>query len=240
MNDAAAPVLLKAPMRPGYLLRGLVVGVALAAYGAYCLYDGFIAYPRDREIRQAYDQFLDEGRVSEWSAHAAEKGWPDDTGDEPPGEMHSEFNIQFNVWTGLIITPLGVLMIGLAGYRRFQWIACDGERVTTSWGEDFPVSGVKSVDRTLWDRKGIAVVHYDNGEKLGALKLDDWKYDTDMTRAIVEVLDPTPPDDAAAAGTGPEAGADPGAKADPGAEPDSRPVAGQASRPASDDPPSQT
>jgi hypothetical protein len=177
---------IKASISSGYRWRPGLFAVIALLLGLWFCYDGYVAWPRQKAIFEAYEQFTDEGRLSEWPAHAAARGWPTDQ--DNPGQEHSELDLVVQRVLGFILLSVGVLYLIGWGRTLGRWIALADDQLTTSWGVRVPLDQVTSLDLNRWQSKGIAVVRYETNGKSGRLVLDDWKYDRESTEQIVAAL----------------------------------------------------
>lgn len=177
-----------APIRKGYSIRILIIAVALIGGGLWFLYDGLVGYPRQQEIYEAYQQIRedhDDWRVR-WAEVAAERGWPV-TDETPQGYSDTEILVQ-RIFAAVLL-PLGALVA--VSYLRLlrRWISSDEAGLRTSWGARVPWEAIQSLDKQRWQRKGIAVVRYEDAGTPRRITLDDWKYDTAAIERIVSEVE---------------------------------------------------
>lgn len=154
-----------------YIMVTLVI-----AFGLWFGYDGFIGYP---EHNRKYDEIFSRQEEAarrqdnEAAARAAEEL-------RKHGARKTDTDIAFQKWLCFGLPPLGLAYLGFVLYRSRGTFRLEGKRLNIPGGRTLDLSQVKSVDNTLWDRKGIAVVHYDGG----SFKLDDFIYEAKPIRAI--------------------------------------------------------
>lgn len=183
---------IKAVSATPYRYRLALFAVGCLVLGLWFLYDGCIAYPKDREIHQAFQAVKKEGLegdalLERWKQIAGPKGWPDGTlGD--PGKNRSDFDIQFNLVAGVLLEFIGAWFALGAWRHARRWIALDNDNLTTSWGLTIPLEGILTLDKSRWQEKGIALVIADAERGGGRVLLDDWKYDRDATTQIVNTI----------------------------------------------------
>ena len=175
-----------ASIRTGYSVRILIISLALIIGGLWFLYDGMVAYPEQRERYLAYQQIRQDypDWQTRWQAQAEEEGWPLDVPDE-----RTEGDILVQRIIAALLLPAGVVM-GVFYLRLLRrWIASDEQGLRTSGGRHAPWEAIQAVDKSRWQRKGIARVQYDDGGVQREIKLDDWKYDTEATEKILLEVD---------------------------------------------------
>jgi hypothetical protein len=144
-----------------YRWRRYALAIVLFGYGLYSYHDGFYKYPAEnREFKR-----LNPG---------AEK------------LPHPALDIPFNQAFGVGLPPLSLLFVCWVLYASRGKYEFDGVTVTTPGHRAVPLKAIRRVDRTNWDRKGIAYLHYQipGSSKLGAIKLDDFVYERRPTDEI--------------------------------------------------------
>lgn len=171
----------RAKIASHYKLRVLGFALFLIAFGVYCFYDGYHAYPRERVIAREYAKFKAEGRAAEWNAYATTKNWPHDTyGD--PAKDRSDGVIGMCVVLGYVCSALGLL--GLVLYVRIlkRWVEWDGARINSSDGQSVAIESIIKLDKSRW-KKCFTLIQY--SEPPGRLLLDAWKFEQAAIDKIV-------------------------------------------------------
>ncbi|MCC7204238.1 MAG: hypothetical protein IT441_04110 [Phycisphaeraceae bacterium] len=188
--ETASPI--KAKIRQGYLLRLLILTVACLAGSVWFLYDGYVAYPHQNQMLEAYLQiqkaYPDNADLvtEEWQRQAAENGWPIDFSGPAPGKAHSSNDILVQRALGFSLVPLAI-WIGLALLSHAnRWVKIDNDALITSRGQRIDLSQIARLDKRRWQSKGIAVVQDRQDRRI---VLDDWKYDREPTSRIVEEIE---------------------------------------------------
>ena len=201
--------MIKARIWKGYLLRMGLMAVLFTFFCAWFLYDGYVKYPRQAAIYQAFEKLrTDEGGRKEaaevWNRKINEPqsefyGYPASVGAVNPGDDKSANDIFVQRLIGFILLPVALLTIGWLVFHLGRWVSCDEKGLHTSWGVHVPFEAIQKLDKTLWAKKGIAVVVYrdpqgrtggDPREQIDLrLTLDDWKFDRNPTRAILESVE---------------------------------------------------
>ncbi len=153
--------------RPGRYYRNaryIIVAMALLG-GLWFAYDGFINYPRERA------EFL---KLPE-----------DKRGDYH--KPHSEFDIllQQRLAIGLILAAPVLLAFFL--YRSRGVYRLSGNTLYVPGHPPVPFENMAALDKSKWQRKGIAYVNYKipDSQKTTRLTLDDFIYDQTPTDQIV-------------------------------------------------------
>jgi hypothetical protein len=150
----------------------LLTAFALGAAGWF-FYDGFVGYPKQIVRAKEFQQFEREGRVPDWPAHAASKGWRTDN----PGPPKTAKDLATQKQCGLLGV---VLALGLAGYWLWsegRSMRLEGELITAPTGTQVRLEEIKAVDRKKWDTKGIALAIYERDGERRKLIIDDYKYE---------------------------------------------------------------
>jgi hypothetical protein len=144
---------------------------ALILGGAYFLYDGYVTYPEERRLHEAGD---------------------------PKGKPHSDLDIRVQRAIGYTLPPLGFALIVWTFYRSRGAYLLDGETLHAPGHPAVPVDAIRQIDKSKWERKGIAYLDYDldsapvsptsasTGKRAGRVTLDDFIYDRDPIHAILE------------------------------------------------------
>lgn len=167
-----------------YKFRIMALALILIGWGAWSLWDGMVAYPAHNQHRaaslEAMAQYREtHGSLQGWPQHARENGFALD-----PTTLKAEGVTAQYVMAGLALPP-GLALVGYFFVISRRWIRTDGEGLHTSWGRHAPWASLESVDKARWQRKGIAVIYYRDGDARRSITLDDWKYDTDATEQIL-------------------------------------------------------
>ena len=159
-----------------YRIKWIVMGLVFSGWGAWSIYDGFVAWPRANEEARA-------------------KGY-----DELP---HDQLGIQLNKIIGIVLTPGGLLMAAWSLYNsRGQYRLTADDTLHVPGHEPVAMHQVRAIDKTQWDRKGIAYIEYEraDGGGAGRLRLDDYLYERKPTDDILERIEAAvlPPEGAGA------------------------------------------
>src|SRR5687768_699899 len=169
---------IRAENDPRYSYKFLIMGIGALGFALYCLYDGLIGYPRQRERgfaefkeemsnsskrsmfgdpkRQAmalaeFEILANEEELHEWHTYSHDRGI----------KSGPDVVMQFVMaaGTGLI----GAALLWGPIRSRGRWIEASDEGITSSWGESFRFNEVEALDKRKWRKKGIAKVTYVSG-----------------------------------------------------------------------------
>jgi hypothetical protein len=176
---------IRAERDPRFYLRFNIIGWVAMFFALYCLYDGFVAYPRQRERGLAFQKLMEEKRDSEWDKYATERGWPT----EYPGEPKSETDIKMQFAMAALSGTIGALVLLNVLMSRGRWIEADDTGLNSSWGERVPYDRIVSLDKKIWKNKGIARVKYDDNGKIRKFVIDDFKFKRQQTDDILYELE---------------------------------------------------
>jgi len=182
----------KATIRNGYRVRPLLLALLFMGYGLWAVDDGFFDYPADNRKHAALQQFKDEvGSVSAnrdaWLEYAAEHGLPESPTEVPDKHGPSDMYLQYGLM--IVCLPIGSLALWYFIRSYWLWIGSDEQGLAANGAKRVPWEAITDIDRSRWQTKGIAVVHYDKGGQPGRLTLDDWKYETEPIRRIVQQVE---------------------------------------------------
>jgi hypothetical protein len=163
---------------PRYYRRFIIIGLAALGFSLWCLYDGAIGYPKQRE--RAYAQFKEavgENRLDEWEQYVEQTG------------VKGEGDIMMQYIMAAVTGAIGLWMLTGVWLARGRWIEASDVGLTSSWGQTLNFNQVVSLDKRKWRSKGIAKITYnDNGRKRRFI-LDDYKFDRATTGQILRDLE---------------------------------------------------
>jgi hypothetical protein len=195
-------MLIRAENDPRYHYKFLIMGIGALGFALYCLYDGFIGYPRQRERgfaefkeemansskrsmfseRQAmslaeFEIVANEEERHEWNSYSHDRGI----------KSGPDVIMQFVMAAGTAL--IGAALLWGPIRSRGRWIEASDEGITSSWGESFRFDEVESVNKRAWRKKGIAKVTYVSGGRRRTFVIDDFKYQRWATDAILYALE---------------------------------------------------
>jgi hypothetical protein len=120
-----------------------------------------------------------------WSIHDGFFSWPKWAITHPNEKPKTETDIKFNKVLGVLLPPLGLFVLIRALRSSRGQYRLEDEILHVPGHPPIPLDRIQSVDKQLWDRKGIAFIEYDvAGSPTGTVKLDDFVYDRGPTDQI--------------------------------------------------------
>jgi hypothetical protein len=132
-----------------------------------------------------------------WSIYDGFYSWPRWPISHPNEQPKTQMDINFNRVLGMILPPLGILLLIRCIYNsRGEYRLEDGV-VHIPGYPPVPLDKIHAVDKELWERKGIAYVSYElpPGTAKAPLKdndefaLDDFVYEREPTDAIFTAIE---------------------------------------------------
>ncbi|MEQ9454287.1 MAG: hypothetical protein RLN76_06810 [Phycisphaeraceae bacterium] len=179
----------KAKVSSGYRWRLIIIGLACIGWALYCAYDGFYAYPAQADEYAALQEFKEQ-YPEDWNTR-----WPDHAlaNDLAPDVAKIKNRTNFDIYTQYIMLaitgPLGLIFAFRAVTCGGWWVEVDDHGVRAHGNRSATWSQITDLDKTRW-KKGIAYLKYqDDSGASGKILLDDWKYERDPTREIVEAIE---------------------------------------------------
>lgn len=176
---------MKANIDRKYLWRLGLIALVFLAMALWFAYDGAVTYPEQRERALKYLELKEADRLGEWEEIADARGWPA----EDPGEPKEEADFHAQFIMGALVALPGLFFSFLFVRARGRWIELDGTELRTSEGRQVELGQIVAMDKAKWQSKGIAKIHYQHNGRKRRLILDDWKYDTEPTRAILREVE---------------------------------------------------
>ena len=164
--QAAGDIVARADFQ--YRWRIYALFLMLFGYGVWSAYDGFVNWPAENE---------------KWDAMVAE-------GKKPPRADHSDMDILLNRVLGVVLPTVGIAALAFLWYRSRGEYRLSGQTLSVPGHANVPLEAIKSLDKSLWDRKGVAVVTYAlAGESEDSFTLRDMVYQRKPTDEIVDRIE---------------------------------------------------
>jgi hypothetical protein len=163
-----------------------IMCVGLIAAGVWFGYDGFVGWPKKNQ------QIADLTAQHEQAARAGDREKAAALLEERKklGDIKGEWDLFLQRALCFTLPPLGVGIVLWALYRSRGEYRLVGQTLHVPGHPPVPFENITEIDRHLWDRKGIAYIHYDiGGRQQGRLTLDDFIYDRPPTDAIFERIE---------------------------------------------------
>jgi len=151
-----------------------IMTVVLLGMAGWFAYDGFVTYPRDNEQHRRYLQD------------------PVNNKDAP---VHTETDIRMQKVLATLLPAVAAALLGWTLYRSRGTYRLKDDVLSVPGHPDVPLEAVTKIDKSKWDRKGIAYLDYElpggaggAGTK-GTLKLDDFIYERPPTDRIMAAIE---------------------------------------------------
>jgi hypothetical protein len=173
---------LEARVTPIWKKQKLFVALFMIAFGGYFFYDGAIGWPRGNERFLKYEEFAQAQNLDGWNAYAKERGWST----KKPEKLHTRADIVGQYVFGSIFTLIGLVTLGYWAQQIRRTLKLDDEAVTSPAGTRVPFESITGLGLKKWESKGLATVRYEITGRKGEFIVDDYKFDTDTTRQILE------------------------------------------------------
>ena len=176
-----------------FFLKYLIIGLIGLAFAGWSLYDGLVKYPsqlpRAEAWQQMTEEFPTELYAEKWAEIAAKNDW------DPKKPKHEETieYVKQNILFQWLFLAVGLAAAGtcLGWYFRNKstWIGSDAEGIRSSKGDEVKWSAITKFNKSKWQKKGIAIVHYDSEDGPKKFIIDDLKYERKKTDQIVCLLE---------------------------------------------------
>jgi hypothetical protein len=171
--------------RPDIRYRGKHLAMALASiiFGLWFAYDGYIGWPKHNvEVRNVKKAIGDAEAKNDAEAARQAKA--------KLGSMRAEYTE-----TDILIQKLLAYTLPVAGLLYGIWtliatrgqLHLQGKLLRIPGAGSIPFEDIRRIDKRRWDRKGIALVHYEthHPRRTRIFKLDDFAYARKPTGEIL-------------------------------------------------------
>ena len=146
-----------------------IMTVVLLGMAGWFAYDGFITYQRDNEQHRRYLQD------------------PVNNKDAP---VHTETDIRMQKVLATLLPAVAAALLGWTLYRSRGAYRLKDDVLSVPGHPDVPLEAIRQMDKSRWDRKGIASVEYElEPGRPQWLFLDDFVYRQEPTDRIVERIE---------------------------------------------------
>ena len=161
-----------------YIMCALLVGA-----GLWFAYDGWVGWPEHNrkvgEVKRRIDQADNAGDTNGAAAARAELG--------KLSKEKSSSDILLQKVLALSLPPIGIGLLAWALYNSRGAYRLSGRTLHVPGHPAVSFEQITRIDKQLWDRKGIAFLHYEGSTK--SIKLDDFVYDRAPTDKIFERIE---------------------------------------------------
>ena len=192
MTDS--PGKLRAEVNPKFKYKFLLIGLIALVVGLYHFIDPVFKYPKMRPASQAYAILEtqlqgDDGELQrQWDALASSKGWPQGKPKYSPKDLNT--NTIYSYFIGILFTFVAGIPCLITFVRCLgQWIAADENGLTNAKGQKVEFNQIGKIDKTKWEKKGIAKLVYSDGGAEKKFVIDDLKFDRETTDQIMELVE---------------------------------------------------
>lgn len=175
----------EARVTPIWKKQKLFVAVFLLAVSGWFLWDGKIGYPRSNERWLAQEQHEKEGRIAEWPAYAASRGWSA----EKPHKLYKSSDLTMQLTLSGVCAVLGVIALAYWFVQKDRILRSEADVVITPSGVRVPFESITGLGKKKWEDKGLATVLYELDGHKGQFVLDDYKFDRDPTHQILAEIE---------------------------------------------------
>jgi hypothetical protein len=175
---------LEARVTPIWKKQKLFVALFMIAFGAYFFYDGAIGWPRANERYRKFDELKKANKQADWPAYAKERGWSQ----KEPEKEYKPHEITGQYIFGTILEMVGLVTLGYWAQQIRRTLKLDDEAITSPAGTRVPLESITGLGLKKWESKGYATVRYEVNGRKGEFIVDDYKFDTDTTREIVNFV----------------------------------------------------
>lgn len=181
----------------GWRVRLGIIAVMSVFMTAFFLYDGFIGYPDSQKLYEKFKAFQESHEdlgeaelLKQWNAHAAQNQLPVENKVKKLLDLEkTDSDIRTQRILGFILVPLS-FMVCLSFMRWLkQTVTCDDSGVSNSKGQTASWESMVKLDKTRWPKKGIAYLHFKEGDVEQRMLIDDFKYERDPTEQIVRAIE---------------------------------------------------
>ena len=179
----------RANISKGYIWRPGLIGLAALIFSGWFLYDGMVKYPLQKEQFEAHQKVYQEhpdpteaGRI--WEELAREKGWPTTN---PTQKTDKDIFTQ-KLLAG-ICAPIGLGFLFVFLTSLGKWVEADEQGLKAKGGKETDYESITSIDKSRWQSKGITVVYYQSNGKSDQITLDDWKFEREPTKRIMQAIE---------------------------------------------------
>jgi hypothetical protein len=162
-SPAASPDEIIAPPGRYYRNARYIIFILCIFAGAWFSYDGWVAWPR---------QNLEDIQSGQRLHHP------------------SAYDIPLQKGLGIALPLLGIGILALMFHASRGQYRLAGNVLYIPGHPPIPFNSIKTIDKTRWDRKGIALIDYElpTGRQ-GQLILDDFHYQQDPTDEILKRIE---------------------------------------------------
>ena len=191
MTDSTA---LRAEVNPNFKYKFLLIGLIALAVGLYHFIDPIFNYPKMRPSSEAYVALQEQlqgndGEVQrQWPVVAKANGWPEDAPKYTPSELDTY--TYYSYFIGVVFAFVAGIPCLITFLRCLgQWVEVEGDGLANAKGQKLSFADVSKIDKTKWEKKGIAKLTYSDAGVEKIFVIDDLKFDRETTDRIMELVE---------------------------------------------------
>lgn len=184
MQTDPAPTIVARPSHHyrDYRAKRVLMTVMLIAGGLWFAYDGYIGWPRENARIEQLKKDVEVARRANDEAKVRQL-------DVELGklEFRNETSINTQKYLAIGLPLLGVVILAWSFYQSRGAYRLADNVLTVPGHPPVPLDAITSIDKTDWDRKGIAYLHYElpgPTPAKGRVCLDDFVYQREPVAAI--------------------------------------------------------
>src|SRR4051812_35339422 len=139
-----------------YRIKRLIIVLMLIGMGLWFGYDGFINWPRENaRIDQIKTKDLEAARKAndEAKVHQLEA-------ELITLKLHSGTDLSWQKWLAIILPPIGLIVLAWSLYNSRGAYRLADNILNIPGHPPIPLDAIRSIDKTDWNRKGIAYINY--------------------------------------------------------------------------------
>jgi hypothetical protein len=176
---------LEARISQVWSMQKLFIALFFLGFGLWFFFDGAVKYPRSNVRWLAYMDYEKQGKLPEWPAYAASKGWVK----KKPEKFYDRGAIVTQYALGGVSVIAGIILLAYWYTQRDRRLRTDETAVYTPAGTRVPFCSVVGIGKKKWDSKGLATVRFEDNGRQGQFIVDDYKFETEPTRQILQQLE---------------------------------------------------
>ncbi len=170
--------------RPGRYYRNAryLMTLICVVLGAWFLYDGLVAWPRENDLHAQKSAQLETARA------VGDKDTESKLQEELKSiKLHGGFDIPLQRILGATLPLAGLGLLCWALYNSRGTYRFADNTLYAPGHPPVPVDAIRQIDKQKWERKGIAYIDYElaGAGGRGRIKLDDFVYEQAPTQAIL-------------------------------------------------------
>ena len=167
-----------------------IMFVLMFGFGLAFLNDGFFRYPRHNRERNAKQEQIDAVRAESLNDTKQSRLATLQAEQKPMPQLHADFDLKIQRLLGFGLPPLATCVLILWLRRSRGEYRLENDTLHVPGYPPIPLETINSLDKTKWDRAGIAFATYrlPNG-KTGTVRLDDFIYEAYPIRDMVKCIE---------------------------------------------------